>query len=285
MMNEKWLELYREELRVFSEKVDAYTRGEIEKKDYKGVSGGMGSYAQRDSARHMLRLRLPGGRLTLDRMKFISEAVVAYDIPMLKLTTCESIQMHDLVGSQVTPILSGAIDCGIISRGGGGDNPRNVMCSPLSGVQKGECFDVMPYAEAVTNYCLSICRDIKMPRKLKISFSNGVEDSVHTAFRDMGFCARSNGTFSLTICGGLGNNPRMGVLVEEAVKPSEVLYYVKAMIDIFCAHGNYENRAKARTRYLQEILGDQLKETYLSAVAAAKAAGGLDLEVAPVEVT
>lgn len=285
MMNEQWLETYRQELRAFSEKIDAYTRGEIEKKDYKGFSGGMGSYAQRDPAKHMLRLRLPGGRLTLERMKFISEAVGAYNIPMLKLTTCESIQMHDLMGSQVTPILAGAIDCGIISRGGGGDNPRNVMCSPLSGVQKGECFDVMPYAEAVTKYCLSICRDIKMPRKLKISFSNGLEDSVHTAFRDMGFCAQSNGTFSLTICGGLGNQPRMGVLVEEDVKPSEVLYYVKAMIDVFCAHGNYENRAKARTRFLQEILGENLKETYLTAVAQAKAAGGLDLEVVPAEVT
>lgn len=57
------------------------------------------------------------------------------------------------------------------------------------------------------------------------------------------------------------------------------------MIDLFCAHGNYENRAKARTRYLQETLGDRLKEVYLEAVAAAKAAGGLDLDITPVPVT
>lgn len=281
MMNEQWLNTYRGEIDAFSEKIAAFQRGEIEKKDYKGVSGGMGSYSQRDSSRHMLRLRLPGGRLTVERLKFISEAVAAYDIPKLKLTTCESIQMHDLTAPQVAPILSGAINCGIISRGGGGDNPRNVMCSPLSGVQQGEMFDVMPYAEAATKYCLSICRDIKMPRKLKIAFSNGVEDSVHTAFRDMGFRAQADGTFALTICGGLGNNHRMGVLVDEAVKPSEILYYIKGMIDMFCAHGNYENRAKARTRYLQEVLGEGLKETYLAAVGAVKAAGGLDLEILP----
>ena len=284
MMNEQWLKIYRDEIDAFSEKITAFQRGEIERKDYKGFSGGLGSYAQRDPQRHMLRLRLPGGRLTVERLKFISEAVAAYDIPKLKLTTCESIQMHDLTATQVAPILTGAIGCGILSKGGGGDNPRNVMCSPLSGVQMGECFDVMPYAEAVTQYCLSICRDIKMPRKLKISFSNGIEDSVHTAFRDMGFCAQSNGTFSLTICGGLGNNHRMGVLVDEAVKPSEVLYYVKAMIDMFCAHGNYENRAKARTRYLQEILGENLKETYVAAVAAAKAEAELDLEITPAQI-
>ena len=281
MMDEKWLEAYHAEIDAFSEKIAAYQRGEIEKKDYKGVSGGMGSYAQRDPARHMLRLRLPGGKLTLPQMKFISEAVAAYNIPKLKLTTCESIQLHDLTAPQVSPILSGAIHCGIISRGSGGDNPRNVMCSPLSGVQVGEAFDVMPYAEAATKYCLSICRDIKMPRKLKIAFSNGAEDTVHTAFRDMGFRAQADGTFALSICGGLGNNHRMGVLVDEAVKPSEVLYYIKGMIDTFCAHGNYENRAKARTRYLQELLGESLKETFLANVAAAKAAGGLDLDVAP----
>ena len=285
MMEEQWLETYRAEIDSFSEKIAAYQRGEIEKKDYKGISGGMGTYAQRDCERHMLRLRLPGGKLTLAQMKFISEAVAAYSIPKLKLTTCESIQMHDLTAPQVAPILRGAINCGIISRGGGGDNPRNVMCSPLSGVQAGEAFDVMPYAEAATKYCLSICRDIKMPRKLKIAFSNGAEDTVHTAFRDMGFRAQADGTFALSICGGLGNNHRMGVLVDEAVQPSEVLYYIKGMIDTFCAHGNYENRAKARTRYLQEILGESLNETYLANVAAAKAAGGLDLAVTSAAVT
>lgn len=285
MMEEMWLKTYRDEIDAFSEKIAAFQRGEIEKKDYKGVSGGFGTYAQRDSSKHMLRLRLPGGKLTVQQLKFIGEAVGAYDVKRLKLTTCESIQMHDLDAHQVTPILSGAISCGIISRGGGGDNPRNVMCSPLSGVQEGEAFDVMPYAEAATKYCLSICRDIHMPRKLKIAFSNGAEDSVHTAFRDMGFRAQADGTFALSICGGLGNNHRMGVLVDEAVKPSEVLYYIRGMIDTFCAHGNYQNRAKARTRYLQEILGERLKDTYLANVAAAKAVGGLDLEIAPVAVT
>ena len=118
-----------------------------------------------------------------------------------------------------------------------------------------------------------------MPRKLKIAFSNGVDDSVHSAFRDMGFRANPDGTFSLRIAGGLGAaGHRMGVLVAEAVKPGEVLYYVKAMVDTFCQHGNYENRAKARTRFMQDTLGpDGLKEAFLKNVEAAKAAGGLEL--------
>ena len=235
MMDEQWIRTFREEIETFTDTISAFQRGDLDKKAYKGISGGMGSYAQKDAARHMLRLRMAGGRLTLERLKFLAEAVERYDIRKLKLTTCETVQLHDLSAEQVPALMAEAIDSEIFSKGGGGDNPRNVMCSPLSGVQTGEAFDVMPWAEAATKYLLSICRDIHMPRKLKIAFCNGVDDSVHSAFRDMGFQAQADGTFSLRIAGGLGNNHRMGVLVDESVPADAVLYYIKAMIDTFCA--------------------------------------------------
>ena len=279
MVDSKWLQTYREEIETFSERIRDFQAGTVDKKDYKGCSGGMGSYAQRDPAKHMLRLRLPAGRLTLERLGFLADTVEKYHVQKMKLTTCETVQLHDLAAEQVPAIMGEAVEAGILCRGGGGDNPRNVMCSPLSGVQRGEAFDPTPYAAAATDYLLSICRDIRMPRKLKIAFSNGVDDSVHSAFRDMGFRAQADGTFSLRIAGGLGAmGHRMGVLVDEAVKPQEVLYYVRAMVDTFCRHGNYENRAKARTRFMQDTLGPEgLKEAFLQNVEALKARGGLDL--------
>ncbi len=278
-MSRQWTDTLHTEIDSFKETIGAFDRGEIDRKAYKGVSGGLGSYAQRDAAKHMLRLRLPAGRLTMDRLKFLAEVVEREQVGRMKLTTCETIQLHDLAAGQVPALMAEAVGCEIYTKGGGGDNPRNVMASPLSGVQPGEAFDVVPYAEAVTKYLLSICRDIKMPRKLKIAFCNGVDDCVHSAFRDMGFLAQEDGTFALRIAGGLGAaRPSMGVLVEEHVRPKEVLYYVRAMVDTFCAHGNYENRAKARTRYMQDTLGpDGLKEEFLKNVAARKGAGGLEL--------
>ena len=56
-MDEQWMQTYRTEIAAFAEKIASFDKGDIERKDYKGVSGGMGSYAQRDPARHMLRLR------------------------------------------------------------------------------------------------------------------------------------------------------------------------------------------------------------------------------------
>lgn len=179
-----------------------------------------------------------------------------------------------------------AIDAEIYSRGGGGDNPRNIMMSPLSGVQKGEAFDVKPYAEAAAEYLLSIAGEIHMPRKLKVAFCNGADDSVHSAFRDMGFMANPDGTFTLRIAGGLGGGYKMGVLVDERVQATEILYYIRAMIETFCQHGNYENRAKARTRFMQETLGvDGLKTAFLENVQKMKEKGGLDFHVEEKTVT
>ena len=278
-MNQQWTDTFRQEIAGFQETIGAFDRGELDRKAYKGVSGGLGSYAQRDPAKHMLRLRMAGGRLTLERLKFLAAVVEREQVARIKLTTCGTVQLHDLSAAQVPAIMEEAIGCGIYTKGGGGDNPRNVMCSPLSGVQRGEAFDVLPWAEAAAEYLLSICRDIHMPRKLKIAFCNGVDDCVHSAFRDMGFLAQEDGTFSVRIAGGLGAaRPSMGVLVDEKVPPREVLYNIRAMVDTFCAHGNYENRAKARTRFMQDTLGREgLKEEFLKHVAARKAEGGLDI--------
>ena len=278
-MDKQWTGIFLEEIEDFKNTINAFDKGEIERKPYKGISGGLGSYAQRNPSRHMLRLRLGGGRLTLERLKFLAEIVEREQVGRIKLTTCETVQLHDLSAAQVPLIMEEAIGCGIYTKGGGGDNPRNVMASPLSGVQVGEAFDVIPWAEAVTRYLLSVCRDIHMPRKLKIAFCNGVDDCVHSAFRDMGFLAQPDGTFALRIAGGLGAvRPSMGLLVEEHVRPQEVLYYVRAMIDVFSAHGNYDNRAKARTRFLQDTLGcDGLREAFTKQVESLKMAGGLEL--------
>mgnify|MGYP001005910557 CR=1 FL=1 len=45
--------------------------------------------------------------------------------------------------------MEGGLDHGIVTMGGGGDFPRNVTVSPLSGVEKGEYFNVRPLKRAI----------------------------------------------------------------------------------------------------------------------------------------
>lgn len=254
-MNQSLMTEFKEDLKDFREMTEKFYAKEVSVKDYKGFSGGFGSYAQRGAEASMLRLRMPGGRITKEKLKFLVDAIAAYDVRRVHLTTCQTVQFHDLGMKAVCDIMEQAMEVGIVTRGGGGDFPRNVMVSPLSGVEQGEYFDVLPYAERAGDYLMGIIKTVKLPRKLKVGFSNSPANVTHATFRDLGFVAKENGRFDVYSAGGLGNNYKMGVKVAEDVKPEEVLYYVEAMVRTFTTYGNYESRAKSRTRYMQETLG------------------------------
>ena len=239
---------WKADLPAFREKTLAFYAGELDKGSYKGFSGLYGSYAQKGGQASMLRLRMPGGRVTRDKLAFIAQAIRDWQVPRAHFTTCQTIQLHDLGPEAVCAIMEGALDHGIVTMGGGGDFPRNVMCSPLSGLEEGEYFDVLPWAEAAGEYLMGFIRAEKMPRKLKVCFSSSPANLTHATYRDLGFAARPDGRFDVYSAGGLGNNPRMGVLVAQGVEPERILYYIKAMWLTFRAYGNYENRGKARTR-------------------------------------
>lgn len=254
---------WKRELPEFKEKTKAFYAGEMDKGSYKGFSGFYGSYAQRGGKASMLRLRITAGRMTKEKMAFTAEAIRKYHVTKLHFTTCQTIQLHNLGAESVSAIIEEALDAGIVTLGGGGDYPRNVMCPPLSGVEKDEYFDVLPWAMAAGEYLMNFIKAEKMPRKLKVCFSNSPKNETHATFRDLGFVAREDGTFDVYSAGGLGNHPKFGVKVAQEVKPEKILYYIKAMWLTFRAYGNYENRGKARTRYMQDSLGGA--ENYVKA--------------------
>ena len=279
---------WKQDLPAFKEKTDAFYAGELDKGSYKGFSGLYGSYAQKGGKASMLRLRMTAGCVTKEKMAFMAAAVRKHGVSRIHFTTCQTIQLHDLLPAVLYDIMEGALDVGIVTMGGGGDYPRNVMCSPLSGIEKEEYFDVMPWANAAGEYLMNFIKAEKMPRKLKVCFSNSPANVPHATYRDLGFVARENGTFDVYSAGGLGNGPRFGVKVAEGVAPEKVLYYVKAMWLTFRAYGNYQNRAKARTRYMQEVLGGpkEYAKAYNEKLEEVFASGeNLDIFVSPTVVT
>ncbi|MCI8484531.1 MAG: nitrite/sulfite reductase [Lachnospiraceae bacterium] len=255
---------FREDLKEFHEMTKKFYQKELNVAQYKKFSGGFGSYAQRGGSASMLRLRFAGGEIPKEQLLFIAESIEKYQISLVHFSTCQSVQLHNLTEAQVCALIEESFSHGIITRGGGGDYPRNVMCSPLSGVQKGEYFHVLPYAKEAADYLLGFIHTVKLPRKLKVGFSNCAENTTHVTFRDLGFAATPKGTFDVYSAGGLGRNPKMGVLVASDINPSNILYYIKAMVDTFTAYGDYENRGKSRTRFLQDTLGTEgYRKAYL----------------------
>lgn len=277
---EKW----KGSIEAFKEKTEDFYAGKIDKKEYKGFSGKYGSYAQRDQKSSMLRLRLGGGVISKEKLKFIADVIEKHQINLVHLTTCQTVQLHHLHPFAVYDIMENALDYGIVTMGGGGDYPRNITMSPLSGLEE-ECFDVLPYVRAAEEYLMGMIEMKKMPRKLKVSFSNGSDSIAHTTFRDLGFVARRDGTFDVYSAGGLGANPRFGLKVAEGVEPEKILYHIRAMWEVFTTYGNYENRAKARTRYMQQALGEEgYKKAYREKLEEVMNSGnGLDITPEKIE--
>ena len=88
----------------------------------------------------------------------------------MKLTTCQTIQMHDLPPQSVVEIMKRALDYDIITARGGATSAQCVPGDPY-GCGAGEYFDVMPTAQAVNDYLLAQVQGNRLPRKLKVGFS------------------------------------------------------------------------------------------------------------------
>ncbi len=99
-----------------------------------------------------------------------------------------------------------------------------------------------------------------LPRKIKVSFSSSNMDCGHSTVTDLGFLAAVENDkkyFKVYIGGGLGRNPKLGIVYDELIDPSEVLYHVEAMTNLFMAEGDYENKNKARIRYILDRMGPE----------------------------
>ena len=182
----------------------------------------------------MLRLRCSAGRITAEKLAFIAEMIRKYNISRIHFTTGQTIQLHDLSAEAAAEILEQCLDADIIPFGCGGDYPGNVLCSPLSGVEREEYFDVLPYAEAAAQYLVAAIPDGKLPRKFKTGFSNSPQNLTHATMRDLGFAARPDGRFDVYSAGGLGPAPCIGIKMAEGVAPEKILYHISTKNGKYC---------------------------------------------------
>ena len=261
--------------------------GEISKMDYKGFSGGYGVYAQRDLKSFMVRLRVSAGVLSKCQLNKIYKMATKHNLEKIHLTTRQAIQFHDLSIDSIVDVMEEGINNDIFTRGGGGNFPRNVGLSPLSGVDPSEAFDVTPYAVATDKYFIKNSTTYHLPRKLKVSYSSSYSDAAHCSIQDLGFVATLKDNepyFRVFLGGGLGKNPKVALELDELIKPSDALYLVEGMVKLFMAHGNYENKNKARVRYMVDSLGeDVFLQKFKEYSAIEKEKGGLSLDVEPID--
>ncbi len=241
----------------FKEKLQQYHEGKLE--NLKAFSSIMGIYKEGPKDTYMVRPRIAGGVTTANQLQGLSKIAEKYGVDM-RFTTRQDIQLHSVKVGDLDNVLDDLLQCGLITRGAGGDGVRNVACSPLSGVAQDEIFDVTPYVKAVTNFMMTDPINLKLPRKYKIAFSNSLEDTANATIADIGFIAKivdGKRGFEVYGAGGLGGNAQVGIKLEDFIVDTEALYYVEAMKRVFAREGDRTNRHKARLRFVRLRLGEE----------------------------
>jgi len=260
-----------------------FLNGEISKNEFKGISGGMGVYAERSGKKLMIRFRIPSGIASIKDLKLIYDFAVKYKLEGIHLTTRQAIQIHGITVDEVCDAMEGGIKKGLYSRGSGGNFPRNVAVSPLSGVEMNEVFDVSPYALAVGEYFLRKVYTYKLPRKFKVAFSSNDKDEAHVTATDLGFLAVKENDieyFKVYLGGGIGNNSKLSAKREQLIKPEDILYHVEAITELFINEGDYVNKGRARIRYIMGRMGEKkFIECYNSYLEKVKAKDNLKINV------
>lgn len=227
----------------------------------------------------MLRLRIPACELTSAQLHGLADLASDLGGGCAHVTTRGNLQIREFKPRDLVRVLTRVQELGLVSRGSGADNVRNITASPNSGFDPDEVLDVRPFAKGLHHYILNH-RDLSgLPRKFNVAFDNGGSISVAADTNDIGFIACRVTEKSLAASPGaaavapgvyfrvqLGGITGHGDFARETgllIRPGEAVAVSAAMIRVFAAHGDRTNRKKARLKYLLEKWGVEkfLEET------------------------
>jgi ferredoxin-nitrite reductase len=232
----------------------------------------VGLYPQRQGGdAFMMRVKVPGGRLTSDQAREIGIAADAFgegpdDSPVFgnryaDITTRQTIQLHWLRIGDIPRIWQRFADVGLTTIQACGDSARNVLCCPVSGVDAHEAFDALPIALQISSFFTGNRDYANLPRKFKISVTGCLEDCAQAEINDIGLWpARAvDGTlgFNVLAGGGLSDGERMASDIDTFIVPDQAVELTRAIAQLFGELGNRENRGLARMRYLVQELGPE----------------------------
>ncbi|MGM0471674.1 MAG: sulfurtransferase TusA family protein [Bacillota bacterium] len=254
----------KEDTKEYEKKVEDFLAGNIDPVRFKGFRVPMGVYGQRsqreEKEEYMVRVRAPGGVLTPQQLEVLNELANQYGGGYLHFTTRQDVQIHQVAMSDTPQVLYKLLEAGLSPRGGGGNTVRNIMNSSRAGVHPDEPFDTTPHALALTEYLIRSRSSFNLPRKYKITFSVTEEDEGLATINDLGFIAKEQDGqrgFKVYAAGGMGNQPEIGLLLEEFISEDKIFHVAEAIKRFFDDYGDRSNKHKARLRFVKKRLGDE----------------------------
>lgn len=248
-----------EEIDRFEQAIASFNAGEIDPDRFTAIRLQQGAYGQRQEGVNMLRIKVPGGRLTAVQLEVIAD--LAEDFSQHKtahLTTRQDVQVHYIPLEHMPTAMRRLAKVGLTSREACGNAVRNMTACPLAGVCPKEHVDVGRHVDGATAHFLRNPLNQQLPRKFKISFSGCEADCAQSLLHDLGVIATvrdGQSGFMIRAGGGLGHKPREAIVVEEWIAESELLFAMEALVTLHNKYSDRTKRAKSRIKFLVERFG------------------------------
>ncbi|MDH4216991.1 MAG: nitrite/sulfite reductase, partial [Gallionella sp.] len=255
------------EIDRFEQTIQAFNAGDLDMDRMTAARLQHGVYGQRQPGLHMLRIKVPGGRLTPEQLDAVADVTETYSQKgIAHVTTRQSIQTHFVPLDSTPAAMRRLAEVGMTTREACSNTVRNITACSLSGVCPRERVDVTRHLDGVVKHFLRNPLNQQLPRKFKISFSACESDCAQAMVHDCGVVAvNKDGRhgFKVKAAGGLGHKPREAIVIEEFIPEHELMFAVEALVTLHNKYSDRTKRAKSRTKFLVERFGEQgFREKY-----------------------
>jgi sulfite reductase beta subunit-like hemoprotein len=250
----------KKDIEEFVEKLEAFERGDLNADQFRTFRLLRGVYGQRQSDVQMFRIKIPFGLMGPEQLVAVAEVADKYSRGYGHVTTRQNIQLHFMKLSDSEASMRRLDEVGLTTREACGNSVRNVTACELAEVCAHAAFDVTPHAEAIVRHFLRHPLSSSLPRKFKIAFSGCGHDCAYGAIHDIGLVAMvKDGEcgFKVYAAGGLSTTPQAAITLHEFVPAGELGRVGEALVRLFHALGNRDNKHRARMKYVLRKLGEE----------------------------
>ncbi len=254
--------------------IDIYSKtgfDSIDPADLRGRFRWMGLYTQRrpgidggktgvlepeelDDRYFMLRVRIPGGRLSVEQLRAVADLSTRYGRDLADITDRQNVQLH-WVRIEDVPAIWEALDAvGLSTMEACGDTPRNIIGCPVGGIDADEVVDPVPHLLDIQERYVGDPAFSNLPRKFKTAVTGcGALCTVHE-INDISFVGvvglDGSPGFDLWVGGGLSTNPMLAQRLGVFVAPEQVTEVWAGVTSIFRDYGYRRLRSRARLKFL-----------------------------------
>jgi len=207
---------------------------------------------------YMCRLRLPNGILTSAQTRGVAEIADKRAGGYAHVTTRANLQLREIPAEEPTNVLMDLQDVGIINRGSGADNIRNITGDPLAGVDPQALIDTRDLCRGMHYHILYHRELYGLPRKFNIAFNGGGIVRGVSDTNDIDFTAVRGSDGEVWFRVGIGGVPGHDAFADHSgwlVTPDQCVPIADAILRVYAEEGCRSDRKKARLKYVLETMG------------------------------